>query len=82
MSPQHLRSAALPYGENSASQRQIDIQPLTQYCYGSRARSMVAHALQLGFAAIPPGEIRRGVRELAIALERVRKAPSRITPRT
>jgi GntR family transcriptional regulator/MocR family aminotransferase len=61
----------------AAAQRQIDIQPLAQYCSGSRARSMVANALQLGFAAIPPAEIRRGIRELAVVLDGERKIPLR-----
>jgi DNA-binding transcriptional MocR family regulator len=61
----------------AAAQRKIDIDPLTQYCYGSAARSIAANVLQLGFAAIPPPEIRRGVRELAIVLEQEQKAASR-----
>jgi hypothetical protein len=42
--------------------------PLSRY---ERGRSDL-NGLQLGFAATNPGEIRRGVRELAIALEDAR----------
>ena len=73
----------LPHGMSAesaakaAAVRNIDIDPVTQYCYGSKARSVVANAMQLGFAAIPPAEIRHGVRELAIVLEKQRKIASR-----
>ena len=43
----------------------MDVTPLSRYSHGSAARD----GLQLGFAAIDTKEIRRGVRELTIALE-------------
>ncbi len=49
----------------SAAARGLLVTPLDRYGHGQR----VPEGLQLGFAAIPPGEIRRGVRELATALE-------------
>jgi GntR family transcriptional regulator / MocR family aminotransferase len=60
----------------AAAQHKIDMDPLTQYCYSRAARSSAANVLQLGFAAIPLPEIRRGVRELAIVLEKEQKAAS------
>jgi GntR family transcriptional regulator/MocR family aminotransferase len=56
----------------AAARRQIDVTPLAQYSYSPATRKAASSALQLGFAAIPPAEIRRGIRELAIALESVR----------
>ncbi|HUR94410.1 MAG TPA: PLP-dependent aminotransferase family protein [Gemmatimonadales bacterium] len=49
----------------AAAQRDVDVVPLSRYSRGPMARE----GLQLGFAAVDPEEIRRGVRELAIALE-------------
>jgi GntR family transcriptional regulator/MocR family aminotransferase len=54
----------------AAAQRNVDVTPLGRYTLG-RA---VPQGLQLGFAALDAKEIRRGVRELAIALEDERKA--------
>jgi len=49
----------------AAAKRNVDVTPMGSY---SRGR-IVPEGLQLGFAAIETKEIRRGVRELAIALE-------------
>ncbi len=49
----------------AAAKRNVDVNPMG--CY-SRGR-VVPEGLQLGFAAIETKEIRRGVRELAVALE-------------
>jgi GntR family transcriptional regulator / MocR family aminotransferase len=57
----------------AAARRQIDVTPLTEYSYSPATRKAASSGLQLGFAAIPPAEIRRGIRELAIALESIRK---------
>jgi GntR family transcriptional regulator/MocR family aminotransferase len=51
----------------AAAARQVEVIPLSWY---ERGRSDL-NGLQLGFAATNPGEIRRGVRELAIALEAI-----------
>lgn len=48
-----------------AAKRQVDVTPISRYSQGGR----LPEGLQLGFAALDNGEIRRGVRELAIALE-------------
>ena len=48
-----------------AAERNIDVIPMGRY----RCDRVVPEGLQLGFAAIETKEIRRGVRELAIALE-------------
>jgi GntR family transcriptional regulator/MocR family aminotransferase len=49
----------------AAAQRDVDVTPLSRYSRGTA----VPEGLQLGFAAVDTKEIRRGVRELAIALE-------------
>ena len=49
----------------AAAARQVEVIPLSWYDRGEPKRK----GLQLGFAACTPTEIRRGVRELAIALE-------------
>jgi GntR family transcriptional regulator / MocR family aminotransferase len=54
----------------AAAERNVDVIPLDRYSQGR----VVPEGLQLGFAASDVKEIRRGVAELAIALERVRKA--------
>jgi GntR family transcriptional regulator/MocR family aminotransferase len=54
----------------AAAARGVDVVPLNRH---SRA-AMTREGLQLGFAAVDSREIRRGVRELAIALERRRPA--------
>src|SRR6516162_3950841 len=55
----------------AAAARQVEVVPLSRYDRGQPKRK----GLQLGFAASIPNEIRRGVRELAIALQDVRKRP-------
>jgi GntR family transcriptional regulator/MocR family aminotransferase len=55
----------------AAAARQVEVVPLSRYDRGQPKRK----GMQLGFAASIPNEIRRGVRELAIALEDVRKRP-------
>jgi len=49
----------------AAAKREVEVTPLSRYSHGRMARE----GLQLGFAAMDPKEIQRGVRELAIALE-------------
>jgi GntR family transcriptional regulator/MocR family aminotransferase len=54
----------------AAAQRGVEVTPLARYCRRPPARQ----GLQLGFAAIDTAEIRRGVRELAAALDAELKA--------
>jgi GntR family transcriptional regulator / MocR family aminotransferase len=54
----------------AAAKRNVEVTPVSRYSLGGAAPP----ALQLGFAALDVKEIRRGVRELAIALESQRKA--------
>lgn len=54
----------------AAAERDVDVTPMGRY---SRGR-IIPEGLQLGFAAFETKEIRRGVRELAIALEDERSA--------
>jgi GntR family transcriptional regulator/MocR family aminotransferase len=49
----------------AAHQRKVEVVPLGVYSRGHRKKE----ALQLGFSSVEPAEIRRGVRELALALE-------------
>jgi GntR family transcriptional regulator/MocR family aminotransferase len=49
----------------AAAKRDVEVTPLSRYCHGSSA----PEGLQLGFAAVDAREIRRGVLDLAIALE-------------
>jgi GntR family transcriptional regulator/MocR family aminotransferase len=49
----------------AAARRNVDVTPVSRY----RVGRAIPEALQLGFAAIDENEIRRGVRDLAIALE-------------
>jgi DNA-binding transcriptional MocR family regulator len=49
----------------AAAKREVEVTPLSRYSHDRMARE----GLQLGFAAMDPKEIQRGVRELAIALE-------------
>jgi len=51
----------------AASRRNVEVIPLSRYSYGKAAPA--PEGLQLGFAAVDSKEIRRGVRELALALE-------------
>lgn len=57
----------------AAARRNVDVTPLGRYNQGGE----LPEGLQLGFAALDAKEIRRGVRELAIALESERKAVHR-----
>jgi GntR family transcriptional regulator/MocR family aminotransferase len=49
----------------AAAKRGVEVTPLSRYSHGTET----PEGLQLGFAAVDTKEIRRGVRELAIALE-------------
>ncbi len=49
----------------AAAKRDVEVIPLSRYTRGKAPRE----ALQMGFAAVDPAEIRRGVQELAVALE-------------
>ena len=57
----------------AAAKRDVKVTPLSRYSRGKMARE----GLQLGFAAVDGKEIRRGVRELAIALENELKTSRR-----
>ena len=57
----------------AAAKRNVEVIPLSFYSQGNIA----SNGLQLGFAAIDTREIRRGVHDLAIALEEAMKAPNR-----
>jgi GntR family transcriptional regulator/MocR family aminotransferase len=50
---------------NAAAKRDVEVIPLSRYSKGRMPRE----GLQLGFAAVDAREIRRGVQELAVALE-------------
>jgi GntR family transcriptional regulator/MocR family aminotransferase len=52
----------------AASERDVEVTPLAWYTRGRRPR-VIGEGLHLGFAAVDVPEIRRGVRELAVALE-------------
>jgi GntR family transcriptional regulator/MocR family aminotransferase len=54
----------------AAARRNVDVTPVGRYSQGR----VVSAGLQLGFAALDAKEIRRGVRELAVALDGERKA--------
>ena len=63
-------------GESAASaaaRRNVEVIPLSRYSRRAEARQ----GLQLGFAAVDVHEIRRGVRELATALEATARASRR-----
>jgi GntR family transcriptional regulator / MocR family aminotransferase len=57
----------------AAAKRNVEVTPLNIYSRGNLA----SKGLQLGFAAVDTKEIRRGVQDLAIALETARKTPRR-----
>jgi GntR family transcriptional regulator/MocR family aminotransferase len=59
----------------AAAKRNVDVTPIDRYSQGKAGLP----GLQLGFAALDVTEIRRGVRELAIALESERK-PQKQSP--
>jgi GntR family transcriptional regulator/MocR family aminotransferase len=58
---------------HAAAERDVEVVPLGRYARGKVATS----GLQIGFAAVDRPEIKRGVRELAIALEGELKRPAR-----
>jgi GntR family transcriptional regulator/MocR family aminotransferase len=60
----------------AAARRDVEVIPLSRYTRGPAARA----GLQLGFAAVDPAEIRRGVRELAAALDSERRKRARPSP--
>ncbi len=51
----------------AAAERQVEVIPLSRFGRGNVGRN----GLQMGFAAVDSGEIRRGIRELAIVLEKL-----------
>jgi len=53
----------------AAAARNVEVTPLNRY----NRRRMAQEGLQLGFAAVNAAEIRRSVRELAVALEEENK---------
>ena len=55
----------------AAAERSVEVTPLRACSFGRAPRP----GLQLGFAAVDPREIRRGVRELALALSELSKRP-------
>ena len=57
----------------AAAKRSVEVIPLSTYSHGNVAST----GLQLGFAAVDAKEIRRGVQDLAIALQTARKTPHR-----
>jgi DNA-binding transcriptional MocR family regulator len=58
----------------AAAPRDVDVTPLSRYLRGGRRRPGRAarRGLPLGFATVDLEEIRRGVRDPAIALEEIR----------
>jgi GntR family transcriptional regulator/MocR family aminotransferase len=52
----------------AALERDVEVTPLASYTRGRRPR-VIREGLHLGFAAVDVPEIRRGVRELAVALD-------------
>jgi GntR family transcriptional regulator/MocR family aminotransferase len=58
-----------------AAERNINVIPLSRYSRGKIDRE----GLQLGFAAIDACEIRRGVRELTIAVEKASQTGARVS---
>jgi len=54
----------------AAFRRNVEVTPLSGYYQGQLSRE----GLHLGFAAVDAREIRRGVKELAVALEGAVKA--------
>lgn len=55
--------------EMAAAARDVEVTPLSRYAGGKFAQQ----GLQLGFAAVDSREIHRGVRDLAIALEKLKR---------
>jgi GntR family transcriptional regulator / MocR family aminotransferase len=61
----------------AAAQRNVEVTPLSRYSRGPLSKQ----GLQLGFAAVETAEIRRGVADLAIALESEAAQAARRVPR-
>jgi DNA-binding transcriptional MocR family regulator len=57
----------------AAVTRDVEVTPLSRYGRGHKTQE----GLQLGFAAVDAAEIRRGIRELALALEEESRALQR-----
>jgi len=57
----------------AASERGVEVIPLGRYAYGRTRKD----GLVLGFAAVDSRELRRGVEQLALALEKLRKIKTR-----
>ncbi|HET7603342.1 MAG TPA: aminotransferase class I/II-fold pyridoxal phosphate-dependent enzyme, partial [Gemmatimonadales bacterium] len=55
---------------DAAARREVQVVPITEYAVSRRP----LEALQLGFAAVDEVELRRGVRELAVAVGKVGSA--------
>jgi GntR family transcriptional regulator / MocR family aminotransferase len=53
----------------AAAARNVDVVPLTRYTRGRATKRANREGLQLGFAAVDPPEIERGVKELAMVLQ-------------
>jgi DNA-binding transcriptional MocR family regulator len=51
------------------ARRGVEVTPLSRYYRGYHRGRMAREGLHLGFAAVDPREIRRGVEELGVALE-------------
>lgn len=60
-----MRRVNRPSSRVEEGTRDVEVTPLSRYSRGPLTRD----GLQLGFAAVDEAEIRRGVRELAAALE-------------
>jgi len=62
----------------AAARRNVDVVPLDHYSQGK----IMPYGLQLGFAALEVKEIRRGVRDLGIALEEQHKSLHHGSPKS
>ena len=61
--------ASIDHVVTEAAQRDVEIVPLKSYAWGHTPRGGIV----LGFAAVDPHELRRGVEELALILAKARK---------
>lgn len=66
-----LRGISGESATRAAAERNVEVVPLSRYTRGRTSRE----GLQLGFAAVEPREIERGVEELALALEGAVSSP-------
>jgi GntR family transcriptional regulator / MocR family aminotransferase len=57
----------------AAAERDVEVNPLSRYAYGRTSRN----GLVLGFAAVDEKELKRGVEDLARALEKLTNSPAR-----